>query len=157
LLLAGAVQLDQPVDGWHLLEQQRIIRLALFEGGCARPRSPADLAFHFRDILLDPASGRLRLFRLRVGKELRGFPVHEPRFQAAVHGQHEHDQPDEGNDVFAEQAVPTEPALAHRRHDRNSLALRDTYEPSPLPSQGPRRRWHRTGADRIGIGSSLNR
>ena len=70
-------------------------------------RGPADLTFDLGYELLDPTRRRFRLFRLRLGQQVRGVAVHEPGLEPAVPDQQEHDQPDEGEDVFAEQPIPT--------------------------------------------------
>src|ERR1700704_4796097 len=48
LLLARAVELNDPVDGGYLLKEQGVVRPPLIEGCGAGPRCPADLALDFR-------------------------------------------------------------------------------------------------------------
>ena len=59
LLPALAVEIDQPVDGRHLLKQQRVIRAPLLDCGAAGACRPADLTLDFGDELLNPAGRRL--------------------------------------------------------------------------------------------------
>ncbi len=112
LLFARAVELNDPVNRRHLLKQQRVVRPSLLEGCGACPCRPADLAFDLRHGLLDSARRRLGLFRLPLCQQFRCLPVGEPGLEAPVHGKHEHNHFDKGGNVFAEEALGTEPIFA---------------------------------------------
>ena len=105
-----AVKLEDLADGRYLFHQLGIVVLVLLErvGGGARHR--ADLPFEIGHRLLDPARQGLCLLRHRIGQRGRGCAVAEPDFQGAVHGEHEHHQPDHVTDVFGEQAAPAKPS-----------------------------------------------
>ena len=109
LLAALAVELRELTDSGHLVQQLRIVGTALLERHDAGAGNPADLALQLRDRLLDPLRRRLRLFRHGVGERGLGRAVADPRFHGAVDGEHEHDEADQRDDVFGEQALAQEP------------------------------------------------
>jgi hypothetical protein len=59
--------------------------------------------------LLDALGGRLRLLAHRIPQRGLDAAVADPGFQRAVDREHEHDKPDQRDDVFGEQALPQEP------------------------------------------------
>ena len=107
LLPARTVELHEPIDGRYLLEQQRIVRAALLDGGCAGARRPADLALDFRQVLLDAPRRRLGLLGQRLGQQLRGFAIQEPGLEATIEEQQQQYQPDERENVLFRTVLST--------------------------------------------------
>ena len=100
---------DSWLTGGHLVQQLGVVGAVLFEVTALarvtqliwRSRSEIDC--------LDPLGGRLGLLRHRVGQRGLGGAVADPGFERAVDGQHEHDEADQRDDVFGEQALAQQP------------------------------------------------
>ena len=102
---------------------------------------PAELTLDVVDELLDAAGRRIGPLRLRACQVVRGFAIHEPRFETAVHRQHENDQADEVCDVLAEQA-PSAPPLCAPLPPASEFLWRPAGPVAPLrlrpsPGEGP--------------------
>ena len=103
--VAVAAQQRQLADRGHAGQQLGVVGAVLFEADGAGAGHPADLAFEIGDRGFDPLGGRLGLFRHRVGQRGLGGAVADPGFERAVDRQHEHDEADQRDDVFGEQAL----------------------------------------------------
>ena len=121
LLFAGIVELGQLGDGRHLAQQAHIIETALLEGarGPLRRRGPAELALDLVDELLDAARRRPGLLLLNAEQRHLVFVIGEPEIERAVDEQHEADQPDDQQHIFAEQPS----ARLRRRPTARALLL----------------------------------
>ncbi len=113
LLLAVVVELDQLGDRRHLAQQTHIIEATLFERSrCPlRRRRPTELTLDLVDEFLDAPRRRGGLLLLNAKQRRLVLFVAEPEIERAVEQQHEADQPDDQQHIFAEQP----PARANRR------------------------------------------
>src|SRR5205085_5010968 len=105
LLLAGVVELEQFGDRRRVAQQAHIIETALLEraGGPLRRRGPTELALDRVDELLDAARRRPGLLLLNAEQRRLVLVVAEPEIERAVEQQHETDQPDDQQHIFAEE------------------------------------------------------
>src|SRR6266849_3762352 len=71
--------------------------------------------------MLNSPGDCLGFVRLCFGQQLDCIAIREPRFETAVHCQHEDNQPDEGNNVSAEEASWTEPIPARHPTQRSPV------------------------------------
>ncbi|MGY4366426.1 hypothetical protein ACVW1A_002491 [Bradyrhizobium sp. LB1.3] len=134
-LAALAVELEQLVDDRDLVQQLGVVGAALLERVLARPRHPADLALELGDRLLDPSRGSLRLVLETVGQLCLGGAVGDPALHRPVDGEHEHDEADERDDVFGEQALAQKPCLLVRSRHPDPLAPPSTPALRPVRAQ----------------------
>ena len=128
-----AVDEGELADRRHLIQKLRIVGAALLQRcgfavlGGAGARHPGDLAFEVGQGLLDPLGGRFRLLAHAVVQRALDAAVGDPDFHRAVDRQHEHDEADQGYDVFGEQAFAQEPG-----------SVLDLVHPDPRAPRGAR-------------------
>ncbi len=101
----------------QLVQQLRIIGAAILQGavetsrGRTGARHPADLPLQLVDRLLDPPRGGLRLLAHGLDQRDLGAAIADPGLHRAVDRQHEHDKPDQRDDVFGEQPFAQKPGF----------------------------------------------
>ena len=111
LLAALGVEQRELADLRHLPQQLRIVGAALLGPGRGGAGDPVDLPLQVGHRLLDPLGGGFRLLRHAVGQRPLDAAIGDPDFHRAVDGQHEHDEADQRDHVFGEQAFAQEPDL----------------------------------------------
>ena len=142
-LAAVAVELEQLGDDRDLVQQLGVVGAALLERVLACRRHPADLALELGDRLLHAPGGSLRLVLEPVGQRRLGGAIGDPGLHRAVDGEHEHDEADEGDDIFGEQALAQKPGLVFRSRHPDPLAPRPT--PALWAVRAPRLFYHNLG------------
>ncbi|MGY4381489.1 hypothetical protein ACVWZ3_009128 [Bradyrhizobium sp. i1.3.6] len=136
-LASLAVELEQLIDDRDLVQERCVVGAALLERVLACPRHPADLALELGDRLLDPPGGSLRLVVEPVGQLGLGGAIGDPGLHRAVDGEDKHDEADEGDDVFGEQALAQKPCLVFRSRHPDPLAPSSTPTLRAVPVQAP--------------------
>ena len=129
LFAALGVEQRELGDLLHLPQQLGIVGAAQVGGVGGGPRHPGNLPLEVGQGLLDPLGGRLRLLAHAVVERALDAAIGDPDFHRAVDGQHEHDEADQRDDVFGEQAFAQEPD-----------SVLDLVHPDPRAAHGLRAR-----------------
>src|SRR5262245_46715449 len=125
------------LDRRHLLQQERVVGAMLLDRAGAGARGPADLPFHLGNELADAVGDLLGALGLLGHAGGRRVAVRDGDFQRAIHGEHEHDEPDERNDIFAEQ--PPHAGAKPEQFRFHRLLLGPIIDPGGQQPQEPAR------------------
>ena len=109
LFAALGIEQRELADLRHLPQQLGVVGAAQVGGVGGGARHPGNLPLEVGQGLLDSLGGRLRLLAHAVVKRALDAAIGDPDFHRAVDRQHEHDEADQGYDVFGEQAFAQEP------------------------------------------------